>query len=612
MSLPALPCLGGLGARPPAERVAAAGGEQGAARASTCVDDPAVRAMRALIARAPASANLILALPQGVRVLESPESRDDALAAISNALASGSAAWDALAQALRLPRQEAILAVGGGTVAVFARADNPLAGLSSWALVASVTPDTRARLQSALALSPREVLAGQPVLSVENGRYVLALRPAPPGTALPEPARSEQLLLAPADDAGIALLRGVLLALDAAPAPAPLPPETAEVAPALASLDELPPAWAFALVRDDPGPTAERTYRGWGTHRVIAFAGDDRSATFTLRLRDASLPAVRAQVPRVPAAALEPAWSRAIVGYFQAQSAALPASMEPWTLSIMDDVNGAPPAATARLMVMTALPRASAAGGAEGGESAQAPGIAVMFSLQCPGGVHAGDSVARLDRAMKRAGGNIEALAGAGGEGWDAVDALAALAPEARREITIDLPERGQGAAILGAHSVAAWSVVPALGTPLGAGWDAWMHVTLGAEGQVLPGPPSLPVAYGATSGSEARQWVSRMVVRMPRVQRALPALVGTMMRAPMLAAGMNRENMRSVEVALQVVDEVTWDCWLDERVPDVAVARLHTTLDVERARALHAQRARERAPAGVPTPTPGPGPGVP
>lgn len=565
--------------------------------------------LRPWLARAPRDANLILALPEGRRLIEGDAAQEDALGTVADALAMGSPAWDALAKALGMARKDALVAVGGGVLVVFARADAPMGGMSSWALCASVTPATRDQLQRALALSPREVLQGVPVLSVESGRYILALRPAPARpralrddhadarvNARPRenPERSELLLLAPSDEASLALVRAIVIGLDSAPGATP--PSCLDVDPALRSLAALPPALGYVLVREAPAAEAGATYAGWGTHRVVALTADATQAVFHLRLRDEALVRAGPTVPRVPVAALEPAWSQAIVAYYQAQVQGLPDALQTWTLSIADGAEQPPPGASARAALFAAFPRAPAG---------QSTGVALALSVQCEGGPHIDASAARLDAAVRKAVKNIEALAGAEGEPWPNLEEWGGLAPEAERETSLDLPERGQGAMILGARSRVAWRIQPCLEASIGTGWSAWMHATLAPEGLALPG---VPVAAEGERAIGHPRLLSRVIIRMDAVRRALPALIPMLTRAPLLAAGVKRAEVEHAQTALSVVDLVEWECWLDPREPDVACGRLTVRVDASRAKALHA-----RSPAPPPAPAaPAPPPTVP
>jgi hypothetical protein len=79
-----------------------------------------------------------------------------------------------------------------------------------WAFVAEVSAETSARLRANLDAFPRQVIAGHPVLSIEDGAYVLVLRP--PGRGA-DPHRSHRLLIAPTAGGGerrLASLVGML------------------------------------------------------------------------------------------------------------------------------------------------------------------------------------------------------------------------------------------------------------------------------------------------------------------------------------------------------------------------------------------------------------------
>ncbi|MCW5776148.1 MAG: hypothetical protein KIS87_06895 [Phycisphaeraceae bacterium] len=91
----------------------------------------------------------------------------------SGLLAESNRAWDDLARVLGLRREDALDALLGRRV-VFVmtglRPDSP----PGWAIVAQVSPEIERRLRAGLGAAPRQVVVGQPILSVEQGRYELA------------------------------------------------------------------------------------------------------------------------------------------------------------------------------------------------------------------------------------------------------------------------------------------------------------------------------------------------------------------------------------------------------------------------------------------------------
>ncbi len=122
----------------------------------------------------PAQAEIALVLDGASRVRTSPAGATLSSAlADAGLLAESNRAWDDLARVLGLRREEALDALLGRRVVLVMTgltADSP----TGWASAAQVSPEIERRLRAGLGAAPRQVVAGQPILSVEQGRYELA------------------------------------------------------------------------------------------------------------------------------------------------------------------------------------------------------------------------------------------------------------------------------------------------------------------------------------------------------------------------------------------------------------------------------------------------------
>lgn len=132
------------------------------------------RSPHAAAAALPAQAEVALVLDGASRIRTSlaGESIRGALAD-SGLLEESDRAWEGLARVLGLRRDDAFDALLGRRVILVMTGIRP--GIASqWAVVSQVSPEIERRLRAGLGAAPRQVVGGQPILSVENGRYELA------------------------------------------------------------------------------------------------------------------------------------------------------------------------------------------------------------------------------------------------------------------------------------------------------------------------------------------------------------------------------------------------------------------------------------------------------
>ncbi|MCC6285026.1 MAG: hypothetical protein IT439_06930 [Phycisphaerales bacterium] len=128
-------------------------------------------------AQLPESCSMVIAIDEA-RSLRGTESGEALAAALLDAPAASSlaGAWAVLAGELGLGPAEAFDALLGESVLVVFRGDPPESG--EWALVTSVSDRTQRRVVEALRPRTREIKGGLPILSMERGQFVMAMRTA--------------------------------------------------------------------------------------------------------------------------------------------------------------------------------------------------------------------------------------------------------------------------------------------------------------------------------------------------------------------------------------------------------------------------------------------------
>jgi len=122
----------------------------------------------------PSQAEVVLVLDGASRIRTSPAGTTLSTAlADAGLLAESNRAWDDLARVLGMRREDALDALLGRRV-VLVMTGLSADSISGWAIASQVSPETERRLRAGLGAAPRQVVGGQPILSVERGRYELA------------------------------------------------------------------------------------------------------------------------------------------------------------------------------------------------------------------------------------------------------------------------------------------------------------------------------------------------------------------------------------------------------------------------------------------------------
>ncbi len=149
----------------------------------------------AAIGRLPADLELVVCVRDADRQRQSPPGR-----AIVQSIAGAklfsetSAAWVKFGVLLGWGPEEAFSRLAGRRLVL---AIGPVVdGARSWALLSDVYGDAERRLRSRLRPSPRQTIAGQPVLSLEDGRFELAIF-CPPINSAARAATPCTIILAP-------------------------------------------------------------------------------------------------------------------------------------------------------------------------------------------------------------------------------------------------------------------------------------------------------------------------------------------------------------------------------------------------------------------------------
>lgn len=566
--------------------------QDAAAPQTAALDD-----LLASLQRVPERANFIVGIPDGATVLQAMQAEGDNLSVLADALEKTSGAWKALAEALGWQRDEMTVAILGGTVVLTGHTQGVQAELGEWTLRCTITPATADHLTRRLELLPRQIVHGQPVFAIENGRYLLALRrPAVQQRqtlnqqiarrGVPPEHRTVQLFVAPADEPSQSLLAQSLRAAGQGD-PIPASPRS-DPAPAIASLRTLAGGapQALLLVRDAPGEgdNTPPDFAGWGTHRVVAYTGDGVSGAFSILVRDHRLHALHARLAAFDARTLDPWWDGAAVALMLCETPGVPTAVEPWLMAVLDAMPvGQSDSASARITVWSARPRANG------------PGLAIHAALQSRADA---DSARALDSAVESVMGTVEPMSGARAGSWDAVRGLCEVAPQAMREVGVSLPAKGYGAQMLGAESALRWGVQPAPeASRLGRGWDGWMVASLApndAPALPVPEPVATDQGAGADADGGARRWISRAIIRLPLLVRAMPTVMPVVLKQSAIASSMGRDDVAALSASMEMMDEVTFESWLDDERPGVALATLRIRLDPARVEQVRARRAQD------------------
>jgi hypothetical protein len=128
-------------------------------------------------AELPASCSMVIAVDGASDLRQSEPGRRLAEMLLDTPAAPAlSSAWGVLASELGLGAEQAFDDLLGESVMVIFRGDPPESG--QWALVTRVSDRTQRRVVEALRPGAREIKGGLPILSMERGQFVMAMRPA--------------------------------------------------------------------------------------------------------------------------------------------------------------------------------------------------------------------------------------------------------------------------------------------------------------------------------------------------------------------------------------------------------------------------------------------------
>lgn len=125
---------------------------------------------------APSIADVVLVIDHAAELAGSPRGRAAVRVLQDVGLFADSAiAWNELAAALGMNPEDALRAIAGQRIMLIVRAetvDHP----TSWALITHVASSTERLVRERLKPVPKRIAGGQPVLMLENGRFLLATR----------------------------------------------------------------------------------------------------------------------------------------------------------------------------------------------------------------------------------------------------------------------------------------------------------------------------------------------------------------------------------------------------------------------------------------------------
>ncbi len=159
---------------------------------------------------APDIADLVIVIDHAADVAASTQGRATIRVLQEFGLFAGTAiAWNELASSMGLTPADAVRAVAGERTMLVIRSES-VERPSQWALISFVEPRTERLVRERLKPVPKRIVDGQPVLMLENGRFLMATRSTKEGK---EARANAALLVAPADasalfDACLPLLAG--------------------------------------------------------------------------------------------------------------------------------------------------------------------------------------------------------------------------------------------------------------------------------------------------------------------------------------------------------------------------------------------------------------------
>jgi len=278
---------------------------------------------RTWAAGAPASADVVFVVRDAALLRKTPTGRaiHDLLSS-AGLLGETRVSWDALATALGWTRDQAFDQLLGGQLMIVVSGVPGTPGAHEpvrWALLARVTEATDGRLIEKLAAAPRGAVAGHQLLSVEHGKYELAVHRPRAG------AQGERVfVLGPRGRPE--LFDRLLRALADTPEPGEIPISATAAA---ASLDQLGEGNAIILVRVEPSHAGEgkAAIDPWAAHAALALKTDDAGVSLRCVVSDPTAAELLDIGAGGPAIDLDAAFAGALV--VMAEHPATKASLEP-------------------------------------------------------------------------------------------------------------------------------------------------------------------------------------------------------------------------------------------------------------------------------------------
>lgn len=495
-----------------------------------------------VIDRLPSDVQMILCIKDAQRQRRSAPGQ-----AIVRALAGArffsetGAAWIKLADLMEWEPEEAFVRLAGRRL-VLAIAGQTEHGDHAWAILSDVDSDTERRLVSRLRPAPRKTVAGQPVLSLEDGRFEIAIF-CPPQGAGKQPVAPCTIVLAPTGRGDLLdrIVRGL-----AGDAPGPVLGD----APAMkAALPLLGADLFFMGIREGKdGPQ----------QLLLAAALADDGWTASLRASPGLL--LRSNGP----GAAIPPWSAQAVDVLASDAVALVMADSVLDLDIWAPLFLVPtlPEAAERLSGLLGRRRFLGVFRARNEDEA-VPGVALALGLEAP-------DVAKLaapaDAVLGRLIGAIEAGSKAGDS--DRPDFQGFL-PEAPRVVHLKGPTSLLWRPLLGPRPTLTWVYRESVPAPASAeapkpGW--WLSVlapsdrrsntpawaTAACESLARPGPES-----------DLRPRVSAGMVRVAELVRWLSDI---------------QLDPTGSLVPLRCLDTVRWDAWMGSGGDIEGTLRITTT----------------------------------
>lgn len=144
-----------------------------------------------LVANLPTEAEVVVMVRDPVSVMRANEQNSGLLMGVKMGLLRRTQeSWHAFAEKLKLSPTEAVGALGGAGVALVLFSDEQKRGGERWVVLSVVSAQQADELRKQLSAIPRQIVGGQPVLSVEDGRYALILR-----SVVPMDDRAAQMMI---------------------------------------------------------------------------------------------------------------------------------------------------------------------------------------------------------------------------------------------------------------------------------------------------------------------------------------------------------------------------------------------------------------------------------